>query len=154
MPETPQLLTDVALRFVRSDALSIYDVQDEERRVAVGGRIARVRDLSLASNLDNLRQAIEIRLLTPRGELAALGHPEYGSRLPELIGQPNTETSRNLAKLYVIEALKQERRIQKIVAVDVAKAPGNRGLVRIYLKVKPIGTETVIELGPFTIDLE
>ena len=150
----PQLLNDIALRFVRSDALSIYEVEDEEQRTSVGGRVVRLRDLSVSSDLDNLRQAIEIRLLTPRGELAPLGHAEYGSRLPDLIGRPNTETNRNLAKLYVIEALKQERRIEKIVTVDVTPAPGERHLIRIFLQVKAIGLQSVIDLGPFTIDLE
>lgn len=149
----PQLLSDIALRFVRSDALSIYEVQDQETRTTAGGRVVRLRDLSVSSDLDNLRQAIEIRLLTPKGELAALGHADYGSRLPDLIGQPNTETNRNLAKLYVIEALKQERRIEKIVAVDVTPAPGQRQLIRIFLKVHAIGVQRVIDLGPFTIDL-
>jgi phage baseplate assembly protein W len=150
----PQLLQDIALRFVRSDALSIYDVQDQERRISAGGRIVRLRDLAIAADLDNLRQAIEIRLLTPKGELAPLGHADYGSRLPDLIGRPNTETNRNLAKLYVIEALKQERRIQKIVAVEVSTVPGQRHLIRIFLQVQPIGEQTVIDLGPFTIDLQ
>lgn len=150
----PQLLNDIALRFVRSDALSIYEVEDDEQRTSVGGRVVRLRDLSVSSDLDNLRQAIEIRLLTPRGELAPLGHAEYGSRLPDLIGRPNTETNRNLAKLYVIEALKQERRIEKIVTVDVTPAPGERHLIRIFLQVKAIGLQNVIDLGPFTIDLQ
>lgn len=149
----PQLLNDIALRFIRSDALSIYEVQDQETRTTAGGRVVRVRDLSVSSNLDNLRQAIEIRLLTPKGELAALGHADYGSRLPDLIGQPNTETNRNLAKLYVIEALKQERRIEKIVSVEVTPAPGQRQLIKIFLQVKAIGVQSVIDLGPFTIDL-
>lgn len=150
----PQLLTDIALRFVRSDALSIYDVQEQEQRISSGGRIVRLRDLVLSSDLDNLRQAIEIRLLTPKGELAPLGHSDFGSRLPDLIGTPNTETARNLAKLYVIEALKQERRIAKIVTVEVTAAPGNRHLIRIFLKVLPIGAQTVLDLGPFTINLQ
>jgi phage baseplate assembly protein W len=150
----PQLLTDIALRFVRSDALSIYDVQDDERRISAGGRIVRLRDLALTSDLDNLGQAITIRLLTPKGELAALGHPDYGSRLPDLIGEPNTETKRNLAKLYVIEALKQEPRIQKIVKVEVTPAAGERNLIQIFLRVLPIESQTVIDLGPFTIDLQ
>jgi phage baseplate assembly protein W len=149
----PQLLNDIALRFIRSDALSIYEVQDQETRTTAGGRVVRVRDLSVSSNLDNLRQAIEIRLLTPKGELAALGHADYGSRLPDLIGQPNTETNRNLAKLYVIEALKQERRIEKIVSVEVTPAPGQRQLIKIFVQVKAIGVQNVIDLGPFTIDL-
>ena len=150
----PQLVSDIAWRFARSDALSIYEVQDQETRTSAGGRVVRLRDLTVSSDLDNLRQAIEIRLLTPKGELAALGHADYGSRLPDLIGQPNTETNRNLAKLYVIEALKQERRIEKIVTVDVKPAPGERHLIRIFLKVKAIGVQSVIDLGPFTIDLE
>ena len=54
----PQLLNDIALRFIRSDALSIYEVQDQETRTTAGGRVVRVRDLSVSSNLDNLRQAI------------------------------------------------------------------------------------------------
>ena len=149
----PQLLSDIALRFIRSDALSIYEVQDQETRTTAGGRVVRVRYLSVSSDLDNLRQAIEIRLLTPKGELAALGHADYGSRLPDLIGQPNTETNRNLAKLYVIEALKQERRIEKIVSVEVTPAPGQRQLIKIFLQVKAIGVQSVIDLGPFTIDL-
>ena len=149
----PQLLNDIALRFIRSDALSIYEVQDQEARTTAGGRVVRVPDLSVSSNLDNLRQAIEIRLLTPKGELAALGHADYGSRLPDLIGQPNTETNRNLAKLYVIEALKQERRIEKIVSVEVTPAPSQRQLIKIFLQVKAIGVQSVIDLGPFTIDL-
>ena len=150
---SPQLLSDIALRFIRSDALSIYEVQDQETRTTAGGRVVRVRDLTVSSDLDNLRQAIEIRLLTPKGELAALGHADYGSRLPDLIGQPNTETNRNLAKLYVIEALKQERRIEKIVSVEVTPAPGQRQLIKIFLQVKAIGVQSVIDLGPFTIDL-
>jgi phage baseplate assembly protein W len=149
----PQLLSDIALRFIRSDALSIYEVQDQETRTTAGGRVVRVRDLSVSTDLDNLRQAIEIRLLTPKGELAPLGHADFGSRLPDLIGQPNTETNRNLAKLYVIEALKQERRIEKIVLVEVTPAPGQRQLIKIFLQVKAIGVQSVIDLGPFTIDL-
>ena len=149
----PELLEDIALRFVRSDALSIYEVQDEERRVSSSGRIVRLWDVSRSSGRDNLRQAIEIRLLTPKGELAALGHADYGSRLPELVGQPNTETTRNLAKLFVIEALKQERRIQKIVSVDVSAAPGERQRIRILLSVLPIASQSVLDLGPFSVDL-
>ena len=149
----PQLLEDIALRFVRSDALSIYEVQDEERRVSSSGRIVRLWDVARSSGLDNLRQAIEIRLLTPKGELAALGHADFGSRLPELVGQPNTETTRNLAKLFVIEALKQDRRIQKIVSVDVSAAPGERQRIRILLSVLPIASQSVLDLGPFSIDL-
>ena len=67
-----------------------------------------------------------MRLLTPRGELAELGHPEYGSRLHELIGTPNTETRRGLAKLFVLEASRQEPRIEKVIEVTVTPHPDRR----------------------------
>ncbi len=115
------LLTDLALVLIRHDALSIYRARDEEKRSVVGRRSVKARDFVPLSGRDNLRQAVMMRLFTPQGELAALGHPEYGSRLPSLIGEQRTETTRNLAKLYVIEALKQERRIAKIVASGRAR---------------------------------
>ena len=76
------------------------------------GRGITLRDFALAEGRSNLGQALTTRLLTPRGEIAALGHPTYGSRLHEVIGQPNTPTTRNLAKLFVIEALNEERRVE------------------------------------------
>ena len=67
--------------------------------------------------MDNLKQALLLRLLTPRGALELLGHPDYGSRLSTLIGELNSETNRNRAKLYVLEALAQEPRISQVLSV-------------------------------------
>lgn len=147
------LLTDIKLRLVDARALSIYRAETTEHREVIGGRRLRTRDLTPVSDRDNLAQAVIMRLLTPRGELAALAHPEYGSRLPELIGAQRTETTRNLAKLYVIEALKQERRIAKIINVTVNDQPGDRHRINIFIQMKPIDDSPVIDLGPFTLDL-
>jgi phage baseplate assembly protein W len=147
------LLTDLALRLVDARALSIYRVRSQERREALGRRVLKVRDFALVSDRDNLTQAVAIRLLTPRGELAELGHPDYGSRLPDLVGSQRTETTRNLAKLYVIEALKQERRIAEILSVAVADHAGERHRIDIEIQVRAIGDSAVIDLGPFTLDL-
>ena len=46
-----------------------------------------VHDLDIMTDRENLAQALILRLLTPRGSLAALGHAEYGSRIHELIGK-------------------------------------------------------------------
>lgn len=147
------LLTDLKLRLVDSRALSIYRAQPTEQREVLAGRSIRTRDFIPVSGRDNLAQAVIMRLLTPRGELAALAHPDYGSRLPELIGTPRTETTRNLAKLYVIEALKQERRIAEIVQVTVSDQPGDRFRINIFIQIKPIDDSRIIDLGPFTLDL-
>jgi phage baseplate assembly protein W len=76
-------------------------------------------DLAVVAGADNLSQALLLRLLTPRGALEALGHPAYGSRLHTLIGEPNTETNRNRARLFVLEVIAQEPRIRRVLALSV-----------------------------------
>jgi phage baseplate assembly protein W len=147
------LLTDLQLQLVDSRALSIYRARRVERREVLSGRSRKTRDFKLVSGRDNLAQAVIVRLLTPRGELTELAHPEYGSRLPELIGEQRTQTTRNLAKLYVIEALKQERRIAEIVAVTVDDQPGDRHRINIFIQVRRIDDRKIVDLGPFTLDL-
>jgi phage baseplate assembly protein W len=68
-------------------------------------------DLDTIGGRENLAQALLLRLLTPRGSLAALGHAAYGSRLHELIGQRKTEALRNLCRAYVLEVVAQEPRV-------------------------------------------
>ena len=145
--------TDLSLDLIDSRALSIYRVNQAERRTVAGGRGLRVRDFGTTSGRDNLGQALTMRLLTPKGELTPLGHPEYGSRLHEVIGAPNTPNTHNLAKLFVIEALKQERRVDKIVRVDVTPHPVNRFLILIAIEVRPVGADTVLALGPLLLEL-
>jgi len=94
-------------------------------------------DLALVDGLDNVTQAIANRLKTRKGELAALGHPDYGSRHHELIGEPNVERTRNLVKLYVLQALRDEPRIEKVLAATVrAEHAPPRETVRIELTVQ------------------
>ena len=75
-------------------------------------------DLAPVDGRENLAQALLLRLLTPRGTLAALGHSEYGSRLHELIGRRKTEELRNLCRAFVLEAVAQEPRVEP-KAVDL-----------------------------------
>jgi phage baseplate assembly protein W len=106
------LLTDVALELRHAQLRPVYGAKTERRSIAVAQGPRTVVDLATTAGRPNLGQAIAMRLLTPRGELAELGHPEYGSRLHELIGVPNTETRRSLTKLFVLESLAQELRIE------------------------------------------
>jgi len=77
------------------------------------------RDLLDVTGVENLQQALLMRFLLPKGSLAHLGHPEYGSSLYKLVGELNTQTNRDLAKLYVLEALGQESRIAQVLSVTV-----------------------------------
>ena len=101
-----------------------------------------VDDLVASAGVDNAVQAVVHRIKTQRGELAALGHPSYGSRHHELIGQPNSEHNRNLVKLYILQALAEEPRIAKIakalVRTDRARAPDR---VEIELTLSFIGEQ-------------
>lgn len=72
-------------------------------------------DLALIAGRENLAQALLVRLLTPQGTLATLGHASYGSRLHELIGRNKTEELRNLCRAFVLEAVAQEPRVENRV---------------------------------------
>jgi phage baseplate assembly protein W len=146
------LLRDVRLELRDARARAVYAVATDRRRAPrVQGF---VHDLGTIDGADNLRQAVVMRLLTPRGELAPLGHPEYGSRLPDLVGEVNTETTRNRIRLAVLEALAQEQRIQEVTEVAVQPVPGRRHDVAIRLVVTPVGLSTPIVIGPFVLELE
>lgn len=155
MAEARQLLTDIRLQLRQQAWRPVYTVATDQRRVPTRDGAAQLTDLGTVSGRDNLGQAILLRLLTPRGELAGLGHPQYGSRLHELIGRPNSETTRNLAKLHVLEALREERRVAKVVEVAVEPPPDGRprDRVSIRLRVVPLGESRVLDLGPFTLEL-
>ena len=115
----------------------------------------RTLDLGTVTGKANLVQGLILRLKTERGELAPLGHPNYGSRHHRLIGEPNTETNRNLLKLYILECLKQEPRLQKIIKIDVKLGPGreNRDKVDIDILLKIKGIPDPLSLViPFSFE--
>ena len=99
-------------------------------------------DFRLVHGRNNLVQAIMNRLITRRGELASLGHPEYGSRLYLLLGEPDIMRTRLRCELYVREALAGENRIAEILDVRFPSKPGvNRGVLEIVVVVRPVGGE-------------
>jgi phage baseplate assembly protein W len=151
----PQLLRDVRIELLHHELRPVYVVPAERQTLPAAAGARTLLDYSTLDGRDNLAQAIVMRLLTPRGELAELGHPEYGSRLNELLGTPNTETRRGLAKLFVLEALAQEPRIAKVLDVTVTPHPDRtnelRHLVDIVIRAQPIGNADVVTIGPFTL---
>jgi len=108
----------------------------------------RASDLGVISGRANLVQALIVRLKTRQGELDALGHPGYGSRHHELIGEPNTETNRNLVKLHVLSCLRQEPRLEEMLAVAVrpVAGPAGRSLVQIEVEAIARGESTPLNL--------
>lgn len=145
------LLTDLALDLGDHRIRPVYTVADHEKRLPAGR--GGVKDIRILSGRDNLRQAIMARLLTPTGELSILGHPDYGSRLHEVVGRVNTETTRNLIRLYILESLKKEARVEKIELITVSLVHRQPSLVSVELEVKPIDSTELVTIGPFTINL-
>jgi hypothetical protein len=97
----------------------------------------RIRDLAVTGDLaETATQLLVDRIMTVRGELAPLGHPTYGSRHHELVGEPNTERTRNLVKLYVLECLREEPRVAEVVSCDIVPLARHRDVVRIELAVR------------------
>jgi phage baseplate assembly protein W len=147
----PQLLTDIGISLRDARWRAVYGV-DDERHASTSGQ-TEVIDFRAVGGRDNLGQAVILRLLTPRGELTALGHPEYGSRLHELVGRQNTATTRNLAKLFILDSLQAERRIASVVAVDVSPDPVIRERIDVLVQVQPIGVSDPLTIGPFVLEL-
>ena len=110
-------------------------------------------DLQLLTGVGNLQQALLLRFLTPLGELAQLGHPDYGSRLFELVGELNNDTNRNKAKLYVLLALAGEPRVKQVLDVTVTQSASLRDAIDISVTLKAIDSETPLNLVfPFFLD--
>jgi phage gp46-like protein len=110
-------------------------------------------DLDRLMGADNLKQALLLRFLTAVGELASLGHPNYGSRLFELIGERNTETNRNRAKLFVLQALGDEPRVKEVRSVRVTQNRANPNQIDIDISLIPIDSSTPLNLVfPFFLD--
>jgi|SRR5436190_283812 len=110
-------------------------------------------DLETLSNTDNLIQALFLRFLTPQGELAVLGHPDYGSRLGDLIGELNNETTRNRAKLFVLEAIAAEPRVKEVRSVLVTQNKSDRTRMDIIASLMTIDSNTPLNLVfPFFLE--
>lgn len=112
------------------------------RRAARSGLV----DADTVSAVDNLKQALLLRFLTHMGELAGLGHPEYGSRLVELIGELNTETTRNRAKMFTLQALAGEPRVRQVLDVQVRQPPGDPNRVEISVSLLAIDSDSPLNL--------
>jgi phage baseplate assembly protein W len=150
-PPTEHLLCDIAIHAVHRELRPVYRLTETLTDTI---RLPRAAwDFVPRDGLENLAQAVILRLLTPRGELAALGHPDYGSRVHELIGRENDGPRRNLLRLFILEALKAEPRIDKVAELRVEPSPGTRSTVDVLLRVKPVAATELVTIGPFSIEL-
>ena len=114
-------------------------------QLAVPGEPERNHDLLPVTGFENLQQALLLRFLTQIGELAHLGHATYGSRLHELIGELNTVTTRNRAKLFALQALAAEPRVASVTSITVTTAPSDP--TRLEIRASLLAIDHVTELN-------
>jgi len=149
--KTDHLLKDIRLDLIHNELRPVYEVFTQYE--SMSRKRGRKIDFDLIQGGDNLGQALVTRILTPKGELTSLGHPDYGSRVHEIVGSENTETTRNLLKLFIIEAIQREPRVEEIIEVVVEPAIGLRDSVDISLSVKAVGYVDTITIGPFSFSI-
>jgi len=98
--------------------------------------VARGGDLALAVGNDNIVQALRLRLQVRRGELAPLGIPAYGSRLHELLGEPNNQRTRVIAMGHARTAVEEDPRVAKVLQVTTETPRGERDTLRIGMDIE------------------
>jgi phage baseplate assembly protein W len=110
-------------------------------------------DLQLVAGNDNIIQALTLRLLVRRGELAPLGWPDYGSRLHELIGEPNNTRTHLRLMAFARTAVEQDPRVLEVTSVQTEVLPGEPFTVRLILEITLIDTPNPLNLV-VTVPLE
>lgn len=71
-------------------------------------------DVKTVQGVENLKQALIARLLTPMGSL--LLHPRYGSTIHELIGKKNTVDNMRILEDEIVKTLKKDSRVERVYA--------------------------------------
>ena len=132
MPHDP-FGTDLRLVFTRGR---------EGADLAIG-----LQDFETASGIDNLVQALTLRLLVDRGELDGLGHPRYGSRIRDLIGEPLDRANLELLRRIVRQELLRDPRVEEVLQVSVTPHDARRDGVDVVARVRAVtGQEASLEV--------
>lgn len=109
--------------------------------IATGGG-----DLAIAAGPDNMEQALRLRLMVRRGELEPLGWPNYGSRIHELIGQPNNQRTRTILMAHARAAIIEDPRVVDIVSLEARVLPGERDTVQLDMEIEIISQPNPLNL--------
>lgn len=109
---------------------------------------SELTDLDTVTGRENVAQALILRLLTPKGALGDLGHATYGSRLGELIGQNKTNALRGLCRAYILEAVREEPRVEdKPLAIEFDPLREHLDDFVVEITVQPVAGGDPVSLG-------
>jgi len=111
-------------------------------------------DLETIGEEYNLAQAIIMRLNTMQGELTDIGHSSYGSRLHELVGEPNNERTRELVRIYALESVNRDPRVEEVVNISVEQIEGDLNRIDISISVRATGLTSILNIVfPFYLEV-
>lgn len=102
-------------------------------------------DFAVLSGADNLRQQLQHRVNTPRGQ--ARRHPEYGCLIWRLVGKVNGPTAGLMGAEYVKSALRADYRV---ASVDYSRAEVIGDAIRIQARAVAIEGGVVDVVGSST----
>jgi phage baseplate assembly protein W len=141
LPEKRELGKDLKLQF-------------DELGIELGVDLAAAKgDFETVSDEQNLVQAIIHRLTTEEGELYDIGHADYGSRLHEVVGEPNNARTREMLKNLVNDCLAEEPRILDVTDIKVTPNPYDLNRLDIEITVLPVGKSTLLNVVyPFSLE--
>ena len=99
--------------------------------------------VAVSEKYDHINESIQQILDTSPGERVML--PEFGSRLRELIFEPNNAVLKALARVYVIDAIKRwEKRVTvKEVYIDDSAENLEKGMLNIHISYVVIKSQVI-----------
>ncbi|MCH9686079.1 MAG: DUF2634 domain-containing protein [Deltaproteobacteria bacterium] len=97
----------------------------------------RGREVDTIDAIDNLIQALKMRLSISETELSRVGHPRYGNRIHELVGEPLSRRNLELLRRHIRRALLADPRVAKIEQLDVVPLPAEPGVVDVQAVIVP-----------------
>ena len=103
-------------------------------------------DVGMARGNDDIIQALTLRLLVSQGSLSPLGWPDYGSRLHEVVGEPNNNRTQLKLMAFARAALEQDARVNQVTDIQAEAAPDDRNTVRLTITVALIQQPTPLTL--------
>jgi hypothetical protein len=102
IPGNLRVTTPITGNITSADTYAQLFGTDEELDGSGDQNADSIGDIRGVSGMSNLEMQLRHRLMTKRGELAQVGHPQYGSLLPTFIGQTNIPVMQERA-LYEAE---------------------------------------------------
>ena len=130
------------------------DLKLKDEEMGVDLSLSPTGDLQTVAAEYNIGQAILSRFRTRKGELFDIGHSQFGSRLYELIGEPNNERTRDLVRNIARETLRNDPRIKEVRRIEVKPSRFDPHRVDLEVTVIAIESETPINIVyPFYLEV-